>query len=369
MSRRSAKLAMATLLAMAPLAIADAQAGGAPPPPPPMLQADGSVRMSEHVYQMPSSLSPEARQAIQAYYAKGGDPAFSGDIANIRKIYDSQWAGPVLARWKALYPVKTERTVIAGVPVDVVTPLNGVSAEKKDKVLISFHGGSFVIGNGGIGGQVEAIPMAAIGGYKVVAVDYRQAPEVQYPAATDDAEVVYKALLKAYKPENIGVYGSSAGGMLTAQLIARLIKSHVPLPAAIALLAAGATKPGASDSSFWALGLTGATVKVPTERLNMPSYFKPTDIADPSAWPAESPDLLAKFPPTLVLSASRDALLGSALDTYAKLREAGVPGALYVRHGFGHGYFTQAPELPEAIAAWREAIHHFDMYLGTRAKN
>jgi monoterpene epsilon-lactone hydrolase len=333
---------------------------------PPMLQADGSVHMPETDYPMPGSFTPAARKAFTEYFARGGDPAFTGDIANVHRIYDDEWAGPILKRWEALYPVTTERTSIAGVPVDIVTPATGVVAAKKHKVLINFHGGGFILGGGGIGGRMEAVPLAGIGGYKVVTVDYREAPEAHYPAATDDAEKVYVELLKSYAPQNIGVYGSSAGGILTAQLVARLQRSKLPLPGAIAIMAAGATKQGASDSSHWILGLTGATVNLSSSPPpTLPSYFSRTDFDDPLAAPAESPEILARFPPTLVLSSSRDALLGSALDTYAKLRAVRVESELYVRHGFGHGYFTQAPELPEAIAAWQETVWHFDRYLGT----
>src|SRR3546814_2433709 len=85
--------------------------------------------------------------------------------------------------------------------------------------------------------------------------------------------------------------------------------------------------------------------------------------SDLLAFPASSPEMLAKFPPTLVLSSSRDALLGNALDTYARLVDAKVESQLYVREGFGHGYFTQAPEIPEAIAAWRVTVDFFDRHL------
>src|SRR3546814_10565595 len=54
-------------------------------------------------------------------------------------------------------------------------------------------------------------------------------------------------------------------------------------------------------------------------------------MADPLAFPASSPEMLAKFPPTLVLSSSRDVLLGNALDTYARLVDAKVESQLYVR--------------------------------------
>src|SRR3546814_18342121 len=77
-------------------------------------------------------------------------------------------------------------------------------------------------------------------------------------------------------------------------------------------------------------------------------------MADPLAFPASSPEMLAKFPPRLVLSSSRDALLGNALDTYASLVDAPVESQLYVREGFGHGYFTKAPAIPEAIASSEE---------------
>src|SRR3546814_7333243 len=96
---------------------------------------------------------------------------------------------------------------IAGVPVDIVTPAAGVAADKRDKVLLNFHGGGFVLGNGGVGGRMEAVPVAGLGGYRVITVDYRQAPEAVYPAATEDALAVYKELLKTYRPQDIGVYG------------------------------------------------------------------------------------------------------------------------------------------------------------------
>ena len=354
-----------TVLAIALSGAVAAQASEAGDKRPPMVQEDGSILVQEQRYAMPGSFSDEARQAFTGYFARGGDPQFSGDIHAIRTVYDEQWAGPILAQWLEKYPSRIERRTVAGVTVDIVEPAAGVPAAHADKVLISLHGGGFAIGNGGVGGKMEAVPMASVGGYRVYAVDYRQAPEATYPAATDDVVAVYKALLKDYKPENIGIVGSSAGGMLTAQAVARLNKDGLPGPGAIAIQAAGATaSDGASDSRFWMLGLTGGLVKIPEEIPHLPQYFSAADRQDPMAFPGGHPDLLAKFPPTLILSSSRDALLGNALDTFANLRAANVESHLYVRHGFGHGYFTQVPDVPEAIAAWDETAKHFKRYLG-----
>jgi acetyl esterase/lipase len=68
------------------------------------------------------------------------------------------------------------------------------------------HGGAFLWGAHS-GGLVESIPVASVGKMKVISVDYRQGPEAAFPAASEDVAVVYTALLKHYKPRNIGIYG------------------------------------------------------------------------------------------------------------------------------------------------------------------
>src|SRR3546814_16109832 len=93
--------------------------------------------------------------------------------------------------------------------------------------------------NGGVGGRMEAVPVAGLGGYRVITVDYRQAPEAVYPAATEDALAAYKELLTTYRPQDIGVYGTSAGGMLPAQLIARLGREGGAHDAVIAIMGEG----------------------------------------------------------------------------------------------------------------------------------
>src|SRR3546814_12008018 len=83
------------------------------------------------------------------------------------------------------------------------------------------------------------MPIAAIGRIKVISVDYRQGPDFTFPAASEDVAAVYRELIMQYDPRNIGIYGCSAGGLLTAQSGAWLIDKKLPLPGARALLCEG----------------------------------------------------------------------------------------------------------------------------------
>ncbi len=112
----------------------------------------------------------------------------------------------------ALYPVNIAKSTVARVPVLIVTPVEPIPAIRADRVLICLHGGGFTTDSGA---RTESIPIAQLTRSKVVSVLYRLAPEHPFPAAVDDSVAVYKELLKTYQPRHIGIYGASAGSILT----------------------------------------------------------------------------------------------------------------------------------------------------------
>ena len=64
--------------------------------------------------------------------------------------------------------------------------------------------------------------------------------------------------------------------------------------------------------------------------------------------PGLSPAVLGKFPPTLLMSGTRDVALSNVLVTHMRLRQAGVDARLIVQEGMGHGDF----KLFAALGAW-----------------
>ena len=92
---------------------------------------------------------------------------------------------------------------------------------------------------------------------------------------------VYKELLKTHKPENIGIYGTSAGAILTGEVAAALRKQGLPLPAALGIFSGSGdfSKIGDSRAMYALRGLSGA-LSLPTGKPDT-SYTGTTPLNDP----------------------------------------------------------------------------------------
>jgi len=329
----------------------------------PTVSADGGVHAGAISVPYSAFASPEARAFFPKMLAAGGKaPPLTGPIEQSRAFYDRMNSDRA-ARMEKLYAVKTHKETLGGVGADVVEPADGIAPQNRDRVLINLHGGAFLWGAHS-GALVEAIPIASVGHIKVVSVDYRQGPEHVFPAASEDVEAVYRALLKQYKPGNIGIYGCSAGGVLTGEAVARLIDRKLPVPGAIGTFC-GSLVNMEGDSVYVAPLLNGQPVPDHPLRLNDLPYFKGASVTDPMVFPGQSPALLAKFPPTLLITGTRDMAMGSVIQSQTLLSRAGVETELHVWDGMWHSFFSD-PEIPESRDAYRVIVTFFDRHLGKK---
>ena len=162
---------------------------------------------------------------------------------------------------------------------DIVTPIATPEANKK-LVLINLHGGGF---NSDSGSQIEGDPICNLAKIKVVSVYYRLAPENPFPAALEDVVAVYKELLKTYKPANIGIFGTSAGATLTAEVAVKLKQSGLPLPGALGLFSVHSdySRPTDSQELFSLDGLPGRMSPRDPQKPSDDPYAGSTDRKDP----------------------------------------------------------------------------------------
>ncbi len=315
-----------------------------------VIEQDGTVRM-QRVIPPPYHLSPEAQQ----WLARPTSDAYTPQTIEQRRANID--AGQLRHRdeLNKMFALDIKETSIAGVPVHDITPKNGQA--HPDRVLICLHGGGF---NADSGSYSESMPVAGLGRVRVVSVLYRLAPEHPFPAAVDDAVAVYRALLKTYKPQHIGVFGSSAGAGLTLQMAVRLKQLGVPLPGALGSFSTPSDMVNGGDSRalYNTDGLRGY-VAIPGEPLD-PEYVGSTDRKNPVLSPLFAD--LHGMPPTLFLTSERDALLSSTSIMHRAFLRAGDDARLIVFEALPHCFWNNGT-LPESREAWGYMVDFFNAQL------
>jgi acetyl esterase/lipase len=332
------------------------------PPPRPVFDAEGTVHVP--AFELPpSALSSKEAQEFMKLRARRPSalPTEDPDIARSRARLDDMLA-PQIASMRKRYPVDVVEGSIAGVPVRIVTP-QGKPADPRH-VLINLHGGGFSTCWGACS-MLESVPIAALGGYRVISVNYRQGPEAKHPAALEDATAVYRSLLKTYPARRIGLYGCSAGGALTAEMGAWLPLHGLPEPGAAGIFGAGGLRFMAGDSAYVAGYIDGSfpPPSPPSSGTGKTSdmshgYFDGADLMGPVISPALHPEIMAKFPPTLIITGTRAMDLSPATVTNSALIKAGVPSEMIVGEGMSHCFIYQH-DLPEARDAHAAIVAFF----------
>lgn len=367
-SRRKARTARAWSLGSAAVfagLLAVAPAATAQTPNTVRVEPDGTVHAPAMTVPLSDMLSPEARAYVAEHLVQMQQPELLAQDNGVPIFMK-----PYLARQMELFPHQRADTTIAGVHAYDYTPQGGVPASQQDRVLINLHGGGFMGCFPGCA-ELESIPLTALGGYRVIALDYRQAPEHRFPAASEDVAAVYAELLKTYPAQNIGIYGCSAGGMLTSMSVAWFQKQGLPRPGAIGIFCAGATMSSAGfggDADYFNGPLGDARMPPPWPRptpaqgSGLP-YFAGIDVRDPLVSPATSDDVLRQFPPTLIITGTRGFELSSSVYTHTQLVRVGVEADLHVWEGLFHGFFYNA-DVPESRQAYDVMLRFFDRHLG-----
>jgi acetyl esterase/lipase len=304
---------------------------------------------------IPSDISPEAHAIYEKLLPGVAARRPTLKIPHTLAEFDARNAVVVAgslpgadAAIKALGVTAIERT-LGGVGVFETTP---PGFKDDGTVLIRVHGGGFIQGSAHSSAGMDAAMTVALG-RRIVSVDYTLAPRGKWNTITDQVIAVYKAVLaEGYKPQNIGMFGDSAGGNIVPASVLKLRDEGLPMPAGLVLLS--------PCVDFNLVGDTEATLRdddvVLWNRDDMDNGLKA--YADPADWknPYVSPiygNFRKGFPPVLLQVGTREILLSDSIRLYQAVKMAGGDAELDVYEGMAHvfqSYMTGTPEEKEAFA-------------------
>jgi len=238
--------------------------------------------------------------------------------------------------------VKQEPVRAGGVPGAWFTPPDPRPAA----AVLYLHGGGYVMGSIATHRSLIA-RLARAAGLRVLALDYRLAPEHPFPAAIEDATVAYHWLRGGGIPASgIAFAGDSAGGGLVLGTLVSLRDAGDPLPAAAVCL-----------SPLADLELTGASARggiddpmvsrAGTQKM-AEAYLQGQDPRDPRASSIHAD--FKGFPPLHIEVGTREILLDDAKRVAERARRALVDVTLELGEGLTHVWQLH-PHLPESGAS------------------
>ena len=241
-----------------------------------------------------------------------------------------------------------------GVPLRLVAPLESATDRP---ALLYLHGGGWMLGDLDSHGFLAA-RLARHLGLAVLLVDYRLAPEHPYPAAREDALLVWDWLVREARTlgldgTRLGVAGDSAGGTLAAALCLALRQQGKAQPRVQALVYPALTARILPSERRQA---EAPLLSAADWRACLAGYLpRSEDHGDCLALPLNATDL-AGLAPAFVALASRDPLRDHGHAYAAALRAAGTPCRLWEGAGLLHGALRAKGARAEAL---RRALEVF----------
>jgi acetyl esterase/lipase len=247
--------------------------------------------------------------------------------------------------------VSVEHDTIEGVNVYHATPPQ-VDPGLEEKLFVHAHGGAFVL-SGGEAGTIEAIVIAGLAKIRVLSIDYRMPPRYPAPIARDDVVKVYRQLLKQRSAQSMALGGSSGGGNLVMRMVQELVEQGVDVPGALYLGTPGSDVSKTGDSYYINDGVDRNLVTYDgfieaAVRL----FANGRDLKDPLVSPLYGS--FDGFPPTFLITGTRDLLLSATVRAHIKLRQAGVVAEILVYEGMAHGDHMMDIDAPETVHAFAE---------------
>jgi monoterpene epsilon-lactone hydrolase len=279
--------------------------------------------------------SPQLQQAIDAMKALVSKVGAS--VEQMRAAYE-EIAPPAEA------DVKFEPISANGVKAQWIT----APAAATDRAMLYLHGGGYVMGSvhthRDLIGRISRAAQA-----RVLALDYRLAPEHPFPAAVDDAMAGYRFLLaQGLRPARVAIAGDSAGGGLTLATLISIREAGLAMPAAAVCLSPWVDLEGIGESMKTRLHVDPVASPEGIGQLAQ-AYLAGKDPRTPLAAPLYAE--LKGLPPLLIQVGDHEVLLDDSTRVAERARKSEIQVTLEVWPEMIHVWQFFASFLPEGQEA------------------
>ena len=239
-----------------------------------------------------------------------------------------------------------------GVPAEWFVAQGG----DEQRVVLYVHGGGYVMGSTESHRcMLERLAVAIDG--RVLALNYRLAPEAPFPAPIDDTVAAYRWLREqGVSPSRIAIAGDSAGGGLTIAALVALREADEPMPACGVPISPWVDMEGAGESMQTRAAVDPMVQREPLLQI-AGTYLGGADPRSPLASPLHAD--LSGLPPLLIQVGDAETLLDDSTRIAPLLEAAGVDVTLEVWDEMIHVWHLFAPMLDKG----QEAIDRIGSYV------
>lgn len=220
-----------------------------------------------------------------------------------------------------------------------------------DACILYFHGGAYTLGSP-MASEADARRLAICCGMPVYSAQYRTAIHAPYPAAVNDAEVAYLALLEqGFAADQIVLAGTSAGGGLALALLHRLIAQGSPLPACVVTLSPWLDL-SLSQSSIDRLARRDVILSRAWLARAAKLYSGTTPLDHPELSPLRGG--FEGSPPQMLLYSEVEVFRDEIIAFAEKLTSSGVEITLHAQNHAPHAWPVVVHTAPESAEAFEE---------------
>jgi acetyl esterase/lipase len=267
-------------------------------------------------------------------------------------VHPQSWIGGVIF---SSFGIKVKRDNFSGIPGAIFTPSKNVNTKS---IIVYLHGGGYCFGSSLTTHKVGLTKLAKQTRLVCYSVDYRLAPEHQYPAALDDALIAWNHIVSQNPNCNIILAGDSAGGGLSLALMMYLRDNNERLPDGLVLF-----------SPWTDLTCSGETYQTkakydPMFTTNMPkdsaNNYVPEDVKKTDPYISPLYGSFTNLPRTLILVGENEILLDDSRLFAQKAKASGVDIEIDIWPNMFHDWWLFGSFIPETKQVLDRAANWID---------